>query len=341
MYTGMISRFVFGLAGMFLRFEFRLPLAFENQKFRFTGVWSNWFLTFSALFLLTSCKCNLQTYNHDIPCSAVAIPAYCPPKKPMRLALVLGAGGARGMAHIGVLEEFEKAGIPVDLIVGSSAGSLVGSLYARNPNACEIKAELARLRKDDFLEFNLFIRCQALCYGYGLKKFLLKHLGNSHFEELQIPLVVVATDLYEGDLVVLGSGAVAPAVHASCAYPLVLSPVKVHGKVLVDGGVINPIPVQIARQHSPDVIVAVDISSYLPQRKPNNLFGVAKRCTEIQFLTQSNLCVGGADYVIKPELGEVGTFDHTYNEEVYLAGRHAARAAIPAIRQILSEKSKN
>lgn len=289
-----------------------------------------------TLSLLSSCRGGIQNYNDHNPALTQPMPVYAPPDKHYRVALVLGAGGARGMAHIGVLEEFENANIPVDLIIGCSAGSLVGALYAKNPNAKEIKCELAKMKKHDFLKMNLFLRCQALCFGYGLKRFLLKHLGDSCFEDLEIPLVVVGTDLKSGELLTFGSGMVAPAVHGSCAYPLVLSPVKLYDRVIVDGGVIAPIPVHVANEHYVDLVIAVDISTCLTKSMPTNLFGVAKRCTEIQYLHQSNVGCKCADIVIKPYLGNIGTFCDNYNEEMYWAGRAAAREAIPAILKALN-----
>lgn len=293
-----------------------------------------------ALLLLAGCKANLQTYNHHSPCLCRPIPVYTPPETHMRLALVLGAGGARGMAHVGVLEELEKAKIPIDLIVGCSAGSLIGSLYATNPNASEIKQDLALLRKKDFIEMDLFMCCHALCHGKGLKRFLLKHLGDTHFEEAKIPLVVVATDLASGELVTLGSGHIAPAVHASCAYPIFLSPVKIYDRILIDGGVLNPIPVSIAKQHNVDVVVAVNINASLSTQMPSHLLGVATRCSEIIYLNLSNTCSQEADVIIKPELGEVGTFADGFNEHSYLAGKKAALAAIPAIQKALEAAKK-
>lgn len=291
-----------------------------------------------VLAVAAGCRGGIQCYNERSPSLSCPMPSYAPPDKHYRVAVVLGAGGARGMAHIGVLEEFEQANIPVDLIIGCSAGSIVGALYAKNPNACEIKGELAKIKKHDFMKMNLFMRCQALCFGHGLKRFLLKHLDNTCFEDLQIPLVVVGTDLCSGELLTFGSGMVAPVVHASCAYPLVLSPVRVYDRVVVDGGVIAPIPVATANEHYVDIVIAVDISNSLSNSMPSNLFGVAKRCTEIQYLHQSSIGTKCADIVIKPNLGNIGTFCDDYNEEMYWAGRIAAREAIPAILEALKQR---
>ncbi|MCI0381505.1 MAG: patatin-like phospholipase family protein [Chlamydiae bacterium] len=287
-----------------------------------------------SLILLMGCEPTLQTYQSCIVQSGSHVVSSIE-QKPIRLALVLGAGGAKGMAHVGVLAVLEEAKIPIDLIVGCSAGSLVGALYAKSQSAEEIKKELVKLKRGDLIDFNLFTRCHGLSYGNKLKKFLLDHFGSSQFHELTIPLVVVATELHKGQLVYFNSGAIAPVVHASCALPFVFSPVKIAESVFVDGGVINPIPVDIARKHNAEIVIAVDISSFLPEALPNNLFGVAKRCAEIQFYNLSNDCLKSADVVIRPALEGIGTFDDDSNEIAYEAGKRAATEAIPKILEIL------
>jgi NTE family protein len=260
----------------------------------------------------------------------------CFSAKPIRLALVLGGGGARGMAHVGVLEEFEKAGIPIDLIVGCSAGSIVGSLYADCPHALYVKKILEPLKKWDILDIDLLSARYGFVQGRSLRRFLRYHLKSRCFSDLQIPLYVVATDLYAGELISIGTGPIIPAVHASAAVPFVFSPVLLEGRVLVDGGVADPIPVTTAKQLGADLIVAVDLSQLLPKTCPTNLFQVVSRSAEIKFLLQSESCLEGADIVIRPELGDLGLFDDRNNQLSYEAGRKAAREAIPKILEALA-----
>lgn len=262
----------------------------------------------------------------------------CPKPACVRVALVLGGGGARGMAHVGVLEEFERAGIPIDIIVGCSAGSIVGALYADHPHACYVKHVLEPLRKWDILDIKLFSARYGLVQGQSLRKFLKRSLHCRNFDELQIPLYVVATDIYAGKLVPISTGPIIPAVHASAAVPFVFAPVLLYGRVLVDGGVADPIPVSIARKLDADVVVAVDLSELLPKSCPTNLFGVASRSAEIKFLLQSESCVRDADIIIRPELGEIGMFDDDSNEASYQAGRKAAHEAIPRIIKALEKR---
>ncbi len=290
-------------------------------------------LLLSLSLSLCGCQSRLQTYNHDMYC--LSSPPAAQTSEDIRLALVLSGGGARGMAHVGVLEVFEEEGIPIDMIVGCSAGSLVGALYSCHPSASWIKSELSEMRRGDFITFDFFTKCHGLSRGTGLKNFLLKHLGAIHFEELSIPLIVVATDLCTGELVSFGLGPVAPAVHASCAFPFVFSPVRIGGKIFVDGGVIDPVPVREAKKYSPGVVVAVDLTTLLPESLPTNLFGVAIRCHEIRTLSQSTFCASEADVIIQPDLDDVGLFDDASHEASYEAGKAAAREAVPKIFRLL------
>lgn len=286
----------------------------------------------TLLLLLSSCETKI-----DLPDNPPPIPQCLPPQC-VRLALVLGGGGAKGIAHVGVLSEFEKVGIPIDLIVGCSAGSIVGALYADCPNACYIKQVLKPLRTWDILDINIWYGRYGLVQGGALRCFLKRNLSCRCFEDLQIPLFIVATDLITGKLVCMSSGPIIPAVHASSAVPFVFSPVYFYKRWLVDGGVADPVPVQTAKKAGADIVVAVDLSNLLPKTCPTNLFGVATRSAEIKLLLQSDSCLTGADIVIRPELGDMGLFDDKNPERVYEAGCQAAQESIPRIIELLSQK---
>ena len=164
------------------------------------------------------------------------------PKTPINIALVLGGGGTKGLAHLGVLHELEQAGIYPDLIVGCSSGGIVGALYADNPDIKALQRLLIGMKKSDLIDFSFFASKYGLVKGNLLRKFLEKELRAKTFEELQIPLVVVATDLKTGELIALGGGEIVPALLASSAIPGVFSPVKYLGRYLVDGGGGQPHP---------------------------------------------------------------------------------------------------
>lgn len=290
-----------------------------------------------ATLLLAGCSCP-QFYN----------PSDCPPPlpdcpdipRPIRVALVLGGGGARGMAHVGVLEELEKANIKIDLIVGCSAGSIAGALYADNPDAACLKDTLLTLNTSYLIDFNIWKARYGLCQGATLRKFLRNNLCATNFNELKIPFFLVATDLYSSELVPIGGGPIVPAVEASCAIPLVFVPVNLYGRMLVDGSVIDPVPVRIARYLGADVIVAVDLRELLPEHKPTNLFAIAGRSADIALLWQSESCLRGADVIMRPKIGDVGTFAKNCNEQIYEAGREAGREAVPKILACLAKKQQ-
>jgi NTE family protein len=286
----------------------------------------------SFLLLLSSCETKLELSKNPLP-----IPECLSPSG-VRVALVLGGGGAKGMSHVGVLAEFERAGIPIDVIVGCSAGSIVGALYADCPNACYIKQILKPLRTWDILDINVWYGRYGLVRGGALRRFLSYHLSCRCFEELQIPLYIVATDLLAGELVCMNSGPIIPAVHASAAVPFIFSPVYLYQRWLVDGGVADPVPVKTAKKTGAAIVIAVDLSGLLPQTCPTNLFGIATRSAEIKFLLQSESCLQGADVIIRPELGDMGLFDDKKPQHVYEAGCKAAREAIPTIIELLSQK---
>jgi NTE family protein len=293
------------------------------------------YLLILAAFLLTSCFCPQHYYPSDNP---PELPPCPPVSKPVRLALVLGGGGAKGLAHVGVLEELEAAHIPIDLIVGCSAGSIVGALYADDPSTENLKSTLLDLNPNILIDFDIWHARYGLCQGRSLRRFLRANLDAECFDELKIPFFIVATDLYSAELITIGGGPIIPAVEASSSIPLVFVPVALHGRVFVDGGVIDPVPVQVAKQFDPEVIVAVDLGSLLPQTLPTNLFGVASRSADIALLWQSEECVRDAHVVIRPELCGIGTFDDEFNEQIYQAGRVAAREALPKIITCLIEK---
>lgn len=280
-----------------------------------------------------SCNSKLNLPEHPCP-----LPE-CAPPCPIRVALVLGGGGARGISHVGVLEEFERAGIPIDALVGCSAGSIVGALYADCMDLDTLRRVLEPLAKWDILDINIW-RCRyGLVQGNYLDKFLKRNLRSRCFEELHIPFYAVSTDLIAGELVTIGSGPLIPAVRASAAVPFVFCPVILYDRMLVDGGVADPVPVKAARALGADIVVAVDLSELLPKTCPTSLFGIASRSAELKLLLEAEYCVQGADVIIRPELGCLSMFDTDHYDFAYEAGRQAAREAIPEVLRLLAEKN--
>jgi NTE family protein len=253
----------------------------------------------------------------------------------IRVALVLGSGGIRGLAHVGVLEELEKAGIPIDLIVGCSAGGIVGALYADCPSTKLISPIMTKVRTNAMLDINLFCCKYGLSEHVGLKQLLKEHLHSKTFEELRIPLIVVASDLHTGELIPIASGPIIPAVQASSSIPFVYKPCKHLGRVLIDGSVIDPIPVKIAKDLGAEIIIAVDLCELLPPTYPTNLFEIATRSAEIASMWQNEVCTRNAHLVIRPKTCGVGTFSDSHSQVLLEAGRKAARKKLDYLRELI------
>ncbi len=262
-------------------------------------------------------------------------PFYIPEK--VRVALVLGSGGVRGMAHVGVLEELEANGIYPDLIIGCSAGSLVGALYADNPCLESIKEAVWSIDTDSVLDISVW-KCRfGLSQGSRMRRVLNKHLCAKTFEELKIPLVVVAADLHSGELVPMGAGDLVSAVQSSCSIPFVFVPCERDGRVYIDGGTINPVPAIVARDLGAEIVIAVDLCELLPKTFPTNLFGILDRATEIAFMWQNEVCTRHADVVIRPKTCGVGCFNDKAKQQLYEAGQHAARKKMAQIKELVRD----
>jgi NTE family protein len=256
-----------------------------------------------------------------------------------RVALVLGGGAARGFAHVGVLAVLEEARVPVDLIVGTSVGSLVGAIYADGKNRFELERLTRDLERSDFFDFGL----GAALFGTGLatgervERFVRTHVAAARIEDLRIRFVAIATDLDTGEVVLLDRGDVARAVRASSAIPGVFEPVIIDGRTLVDGGVVENLPVHAARLLGVDVVIAVDVTALSGSAKPKNFVEVILRSVNI--LTNGEVAEAAreADVVLSPQVGALGLmdFDEAAKTAGIAAGEAAARAAMPRIRDAI------
>ena len=256
-------------------------------------------------------------------------------EKPIKVALVLGGGGARGFAHIGVLEELENAGIEIDTIVGCSAGSLVGALYAKYKSAKILRKILIHKKNEDLFEVDFLKSKLGLANRNKLKTFLSKHLGNSKFSDLKIGLNVVATDLVTGKLINFKEGNLIKALLASSAYPIVFPPVKYKDYVLVDGGVLDPIPCDLAKKTGAKLVIAVDISKDLEPFESQSMFSLLKRSMELGWYKHTKDSLKKADLVLHPDLKKMGTFSDKNNHKAYQLGKIEAKRNIEKIKELL------
>lgn len=260
-----------------------------------------------------------------------------PPVAPPKVGLALGGGGARGFAEIGVLRVLEQEKIPVHVVVGTSVGSLVGALYADSGRVLDAEFHALAVQEEDLFDYRtLALFSGGLVKGERLRKFLHTHLRAKTIEEMRLPFAAVATDLRTGAAVVLDRGPVADAVHASCAIPGVFVPVQVGEAVLVDGGVVEPVPVSVARRLGAEVVIAVVISAAVPTAAPRTPLGVVYHAVTIMAAEMGRLKAREADVVIEPRVGDVAYNDFSQKKRLIEAGEDAARAALPAIRAALA-----
>lgn len=290
-----------------------------------------WVALSGTLFSACMCPNHYSFYDEAPPLPDIFVPTH--PK----IALVLGGGGAKGLAHIGVIKELTDAGISFDMIIGCSAGSMVGALYADKLDTECIWESFAPMKSQSVLDICIWKSRYGLSQGTAFYEILDRNLNAETFEELKIPLYVVATDLCTGELCTFGSGPLVPAIVASCSIPIVFVPVQHEGRILVDGGVVDPVPVKVARDLGAQFIIAVDIGGGLECDFPKNLLGVGKRAAEITLLWQAEGCVEGCEIVIRPETTGYGCFDDSHQTEIYEAGRVAAREVLPVLLKVLAE----
>ncbi|HZV48051.1 MAG TPA: patatin-like phospholipase family protein [Thermodesulfovibrionales bacterium] len=257
-----------------------------------------------------------------------------PPPKPAKIALVLGAGASRGFAHIGVIKVLESNKIPVHMIVGTSAGSFVGALYAYGFNAFELQKLSFALEQNDIID--LTIPDKGFLKGEKIEGYINYILRETPMEKLRIPFYAVATDLQNGREVVFGSGNTGTAVRASCSIPGIFIPPVISGRMYVDGGVVSPIAVDAARRLGADIVIAVDLSGDADSFLPQGTIEVILQSINIMHAKLSAAQLARADIVISPKVGHLGSTDFTKRHEAVIEGEKAALAVLPKIQEIIA-----
>jgi NTE family protein len=255
------------------------------------------------------------------------------------IGLALGGGMARGCAHVGVLREFEKNNIPIDLIAGTSVGSLIGGAYASGLSADQIEKLALTIRWSDLgrvtvskLGFNSSERTEE----YVRSRFPIYE-----FDKLRMPFGAVACDLQTGKMVVFTEGNLALAIRASCALPVYYTPVLVNGRMMVDGGLVGHLPASVARTMGADIVIAVDVNSqHQPIPQPIHMFTVMAQAMAIQGRSSVNYLYQDADLVIRPEIKHVRPEDLTKAAEMIAAGEAAARRVMPRLKKLIAPKKE-
>jgi NTE family protein len=261
-------------------------------------------------------------------------PAPVPVAVPVKIGLALGGGAARGFAHIGVIKALEAQGIVPDIIVGTSAGAVVGALYASGLSGFDLQKVALDIDEAQIGDWSLPDR--GVFKGEALQNFVNRAVGNRPLEKLPRSFSVVATDLKSGESVLFRSGNTGMAVRASSAVPGVFQPVNINGRDYVDGGLVSPIPVRAARSLGANFVIAVDISANPRDARTSSTFEVLLQTFAIMGQSISRYEKTEANIVIRPVTAELPATDFAGRHRAVLEGEKAAAAAMTEIRDRLA-----
>jgi len=264
------------------------------------------------------------------------------------VGLALSSGGARGIAHIGVLRVLEEAGVPIDIIAGTSAGSLFGGLYAAGWSVDDIAAFAREMPRRISLRGRLWDFCipprSGLIRGQRTLNFLRRLFEDKTFADLRIPLYVVAADILSGEEVVFDSGPVAEAVRASISIIGIFAPAHVRGRYLVDGGAVNPVPTSVLAQHGANIILASSVITGMEppsdDPRPPSFLGVV---TNVMGLMEREIIktrMQPVDVVIRPEVEPYSSMQYDLAETFIRLGEEATRRVLPQIQALLAPRSR-
>ncbi len=281
-----------------------------------------YFLLFTGILLLTwGCQ---------------TIPEVIPEREP-KIALVLGGGSAKGFAHVGVIRVLEQEKIPIHMIVGTSVGSLIGGLYAANPDSFQLEWTAFKIEKNDILDLSIIYSKLGLAQGARLESFVEQTIAIKKIEDTKIPFYPIATDLNTGETVILEKGSLAKAIRASSAIPGIFVPVTFGNRLLIDGGVTNNIPCDIARQKGADIVIAVNISKYIREYEINSLIDIIGQSVNIGMHELSKTKLKYADVVIEPDTKGVSMFDFSQKKRLMEEGIRATKNTIPRIKLLIEQ----
>lgn len=303
------------------------------------------FLRVPVLFLAASflVSCSTLPPSPTAPAVPAVPPTASEPSKqpaPVKIGLVLGGGAARGFAHIGVIKALESRGIVPDLVVGTSAGSLVGALYAAGHNGFTLHKMALEMEEAAISDWSipLFSRHVGVLKGEGLQQYVNQAVKNVPLEKLKIPFAAVATDLQSGLPILFQRGNTGMAVRASSAVPGVFQPVKIGDRSYVDGGLVSPVPVRFARQLGADFVIAVNISSQPEMQASATTMDVLLQTFAIMGQSINQYELKEADVVLQPALGAMKGNDFNSRNLAVLSGEETAMAAMAEINRKLQAK---
>ena len=292
------------------------------------------FLAASSVLVLAACPSGNAPQSKPSAQGQNTV-SHTAPKPKATVALALGGGASKGFAHIGIIKVLKENNIPVKIVTGTSAGSIVGSMYASgmSPDRLELEAEI--LGKTDLVDLTL--STSGFIKGEKLQNYINRKVGNRPMQQFPIKFAAVATDFESGKPVVFNVGNAGQAVRASASIPNVFQPVVIGNRKYVDGGLSQPVPVSAAKKLGANFIIAVDISARPAKNVSQGMFSYLDQTFNVMSQTALRQELGQANVVIKPqvlELGSVGGFDQ--KQRAIQLGEQAARAALPEIKRKLA-----
>lgn len=290
-----------------------------------------WFMAVCVSLLLGACASSPQ--EPVVPPQPVA-------KRPPKIGLALGGGAARGFAHVGVIQVLEEAGLRPDLVVGTSAGSLVAALYASGRTGKQLQQVAQDMEEAAFTDWTLPIFSRGVLRGEALARYVNAQVGGKLIEQMPLPLGIVATDLNSGQGVLFQRGDTGTAVRASSAVPAVFLPVKIGNHEYVDGGLVSPVPVRYARQMGAELVVAVDISSSPEGNPAGDTLQILLQTFAIMGKSINGYELREADVVVRPALAGVGGADFAARRRAIDAGRAAMQSLLPQLKVAMEAKAK-
>ncbi len=314
---------------------------------------------FLAAAALAGCQTNPNTVTTelpppvkatDVPLVSVEPPVQQPVQPPappvqrkVKIGLALGGGAARGFAHIGVIKALEAQGIVPDIVVGTSAGSVVGALYAAGNDAKALQKMAVDLDESAIFDWALplFSKSSGVLKGEALQAFVNKAVHQATIEKLKIPFGAVASDLKTGQPILFQRGNTGMAVRASSAVPGVFQPVKIGDHTYVDGGLVAPVPVRFAKEMGAEFIIAVNISTQADAQATNSSLEVIMQTFSIMGQRINQLELRDADIVIQPPLGKMGSAEFTNRAGAMLAGERATMAVMAQLKQKLKARRES
>lgn len=250
-----------------------------------------------------------------------------------KIGLALGSGGARGFAHLGVIKALIDAGIPIHLIAGSSMGALVASFYGAGIDMDRLYKLSTAFKRKYFLDFT--VPKMGFISGKKVKEFIKVFTHGKNIEELSIPIGIVATDLLTGEKVVFKTGSVADAVRASISIPGIFVPEKYNGRILVDGGVSDRVPVSVAKEMGADIVIAVDVSRVKRNAEITSIYDVIMQSIDIMQAEIINNREIAASVMIRPPVEIYSSRAFTNIEEIINLGEAEAKKHITQIKTVI------